>query len=95
MPGVEDLENGVYDAEHERGSDMWMEANQSSARIFEKSKISALRGRPKLILKVACVPVTHFVCFSAKKTHLTFMKLLRFFQTTNAILLLTKIKAEF
>lgn len=34
-----------YDAELERGSDMWMEANQSSARMFEKSKISALRGK--------------------------------------------------
>ena len=28
----------------ERGSDVWMEANQSSTRLFEKSKISALRG---------------------------------------------------
>ena len=29
----------------ERGSDVWMEANQSSAILFEKSKISALRGK--------------------------------------------------
>ena len=41
------LVDGYYrsdDPRLERGSDKWMEANQSSARLFEKSKISALRG---------------------------------------------------
>ena len=37
------IDNG-YEPGHERGSDMWMEANQMSARMFENSKISALRG---------------------------------------------------
>lgn len=27
-----------------RGSDRWMDANQSSARLFEKSKIKVLQG---------------------------------------------------
>lgn len=35
----------------ERGSDMWMEANQSSARLFEKSKISALRDEREGVQK--------------------------------------------
>jgi len=38
------IDNG-YEPSLERGSDMWMEANQMSARMFENSKISALRGK--------------------------------------------------
>lgn len=45
MPVGEVIDNGFYEPKLERGSDMWMEANQSSARMFEKSKISALRGK--------------------------------------------------
>ncbi len=34
--------SGGYD--FGRGSDQWMDANQSSARFFEKSKIKVLQG---------------------------------------------------
>ena len=53
------IADGLYNGEDpslERGSDVWMEANQSSTRLFEKSKISALRGKFSSSLRLAvCV----------------------------------------
>ena len=45
------LLGSAYDSGH-RGSDRWMEANQSSARFFEKSKIKVLQGTVSLGLYV-------------------------------------------
>ena len=45
MSTVDVINGDGYQPQLERGSDMWMEADQSSARMFEKSKISALRGK--------------------------------------------------
>ena len=48
--GYNDYDGGQYDyykgvdPSLARGSDLWMEANQSSARLFEKTKISVLKG---------------------------------------------------
>lgn len=45
------IDDGFYEPKLERGSDMWMEANQSSARLFEKSIISALRDERENVQK--------------------------------------------
>ena len=43
-----------------RGNDMWMDANQSSARLFEKSKIKVLQG---MLSSLCCHRTTDIIIF--------------------------------
>ena len=69
--GYNDYDGGQYDyykgvdPSLARGSDLWMEANQSSARLFEKTKISVLKGEKNTFLMIPTFWKAPFLLFSS------------------------------